>query len=332
MPSPTLDDFKYSVLGFFLVSALVTVARIALRVQKRMFWWDDFWAVVSLACFTTFVPGVFIIADGPLYPQPTRVAGYYMVGGFFYCTVWAARLSIIFTVVRIAPWASQKKVMVIIAISIFLQWALLMIQMFWVCEKGNTSWKEEQFALCPLGLHVAITQAVTETFSDVLLIAAPLWILRKVRVTSAVRFRLISVFMCSLATTMAALAHAILVIRLPGVWEAIVGSLEAGVALAVCNLSVIVPAIARVLGGDPEKYQDESKDYATATIGGTGASKNTRNLNNTMLSTFKVDPTASSGAVHVDVTVEQDQANWEAKKDIETGSRDDVYHLPLHKN
>ena len=164
------------------------------------------------------------------------------------------------------------------------------------------------------------------------MIVAPLWILRNVRVTSAVRFRLVSVFACSLATTFAALAHAVLVIRLPGVWEAIVGALEAGVALAVCNLSVIVPAIARLLGGDPEKYQDESKDYATATIGGTGASKNTRNLNNTMLSTFKVDPTASSGAVRVDVTVEQDQANWEAKKDVEAGSGDDVYHLPLHKN
>ena len=132
-------------------------------------------------------------------------------------------------------------------------------------------------------------------------------------------------------TTIAALAHAVLVIRLPGVWEAIVGALEAGVALAVCNLSVIVPALARLLGGDPEKYPDESKDYATATIGGSGSSKNTRNLNNTMLSTFKVDPTASSGAVRVDVTVEQDQANWEAKKDIEAGDGDDVYHIPLHK-
>lgn len=171
------------------------------------------------------------------------------------------------------------------------------------------------------------------TFSDILLIVAPLWILRNVRVTSAVRFRLISVFTCSIATTIAALAHAVLVIHLPGTWEAIIGALEASVALAVCNLSVIVPAIARCLGGDSEKYQDESKDYANATIGGSGGSKNTRNLNNTMLSTFRVDPTASSGAVRVDVTVEQDQANWEAKKDVETGSgEEDIYHLPLHKN
>jgi len=244
--------------------------------------------------------------------------------------------------------------MLVVAVVMLLQWVLLMVQMFWVCEKGDTSWKEAPFALCPLGLHVAITQAVSEyphcrllfisvqpllpfpsptaeTFSDVLLIVAPLWVLRDVRVTSAVRFRLISVFTCSLATTLAALAHAVLVIRVPGVWEAIVGALEAGVALAVCNLSVIVPAVARLFGADAEKY-DESGDYASATVGGSGGSKNTRSLNNTMLSTFKVDPTASSGAVRVDVIVEQDQTNWEAKKDVEAGNGEDIYHLPLHKN
>lgn len=287
---------------------------------------------------------------GPI-PPPTHSS--IAVAGFYYCTIWAARLSIIFTVVRIAPWASQKRIMLVVGLVLFLQWVLLMVQLFWVCEKGDTAWKDAPFALCPIGIRVAITQAVSkcslacwsdqsvskllflsslaETFSDVLLIIAPLWILRNVRVTSNVRFRLVSVFACSIATSIVGLVHAVLVIRVPGVWEAIAGALEAAVALAVCNLSVIVPAIARLFGGDAEKYE-ESRDYATTTIGGSGGSKNTRNLNNTMLSTFKVDPTASSGAVRVDVTVEQDQANWEAKKDVEAGNGEDIYHLPLHKN
>ena len=52
--------------------------------------------------------------------------------------------------------------MLVVAFVIFFQWALLMVQMFWVCEKGNTSWKDAPFALCPLGPHVAITQVVSE--------------------------------------------------------------------------------------------------------------------------------------------------------------------------
>lgn len=183
---------------FFLISGLITVVRIALRVQKRMFWWDDFWALVSLACFTTFVPGMLnfllspfriiltslkVFLSSPTVPLtrcehvspviiwvswnilrlvslPTHPP--ITVGGFYYCTVWAARLSIIFTVVRIAPWGSQKRVMLVVALVMFFQWVLLMVQMFWVCEKGDTAWKEALFALCPLGLHVAITQAVSE--------------------------------------------------------------------------------------------------------------------------------------------------------------------------
>ena len=46
-----------SALSFFLISALITVARLALRLRARVFWWDDFWATTALACFATFVPG-----------------------------------------------------------------------------------------------------------------------------------------------------------------------------------------------------------------------------------------------------------------------------------
>ena len=53
-------------LGFFIVSGLITAARLGLRLQKRMFWWDDFWAVVSLAFYTAFVPG----KPGPLSHLP----------------------------------------------------------------------------------------------------------------------------------------------------------------------------------------------------------------------------------------------------------------------
>lgn len=103
--------------------------------------------------------GEFEASMHPIAPSTHRLI---IVGGFYYCTIWAARLSIIFTVVRIAPWASQKRVMLVVALVIFLQWLLLMVQMFWVCEKGDTAWKEAPFALCPLGLDVAITQAVSE--------------------------------------------------------------------------------------------------------------------------------------------------------------------------
>jgi len=62
-----------------------------------------------------------------------------------------------------------------------------------------------------------------ETISDVILVVAPLWILRDVRLSSGLRTRLIAIFSCSIMTTMAGLAHAILVLRMPGAVEATMG-------------------------------------------------------------------------------------------------------------
>lgn len=56
------------------------------------------------------------------------------------------------------------------------------------------------------------------------LVFSPLWLLRKVNVNRGLRFRLLSAFFVSIATTIAAVAHAILVIALPGAYEVIVST------------------------------------------------------------------------------------------------------------
>ena len=141
-----------------------------------------------------------------------------------------------------------------------------------------------------------------ETFSDILLVLAPLWILRNVRTTRAVRFRLISIFTCSLVTTIAALAHAITIIKAPGIWEAISGALEAAIALGVCNLSVIVPAFVVLLRRRQEN-DDDDQEHTAETIGGFGGPKGPRDRDGTILITFTTDPTISTGIGHPDADI-----------------------------
>ncbi|KAF9648662.1 hypothetical protein BDM02DRAFT_3115143 [Thelephora ganbajun] len=250
-----LDEFKYSSLALFLVAATVTMVRLILFrfMRQRQWWWDDFFAFLGLLCLTTFVPGAFLMGEGPNIPRDLRIAAFYIVGFFFYSTIWSARLSIVFTVIRIAPWPSQIRVLLGVAVFFFLQWILLVTQMFWVCEKGNNSWKNKKYAQCVLGEAVGITQVATETVSDLILVVAPLWILRDIRISSGLRIRLIAVFSCSLITTMAGLAHAILVLKMPGALEAIMGAVENCVALSVCNLPVLVPAL--IIREEQDKFE-----------------------------------------------------------------------------
>lgn len=62
-----------------------------------------------------------------------------------------------------------------------------------------------------------------ETISDFILVVAPLWILKGVRVSSGLRIRLIAVFSCSMMTTIAGVVHAVMVLKMPGALEAIMG-------------------------------------------------------------------------------------------------------------
>jgi len=61
----------------------------------------------------------------------------------------------------------------------------------------------------------------------------------------------------SIATSIASVAHAILVVATPGVLETIFAGVEAAVSIIVCSMSVIIPAILRALGvGDPFMRED----------------------------------------------------------------------------
>lgn len=48
-----------------------------------------------------------------------------------------------------------------VAVFFFLQWILLVAQMFWVCGKGDTSWENHEYAQCVLGEAVGITQVTS---------------------------------------------------------------------------------------------------------------------------------------------------------------------------
>ena len=64
---------------------------------------------------------------------------------------------------------------------------------------------------------------VAEITSDFILVVAPLWILRGVRVSSGLRIRLIAIFSCSIMTTIVGVVHAVFVLKMPGALEAIMG-------------------------------------------------------------------------------------------------------------
>jgi hypothetical protein len=111
-----------------------------------------------------------------------------LVMSFAYSTVKSsssfgrgARISIALTMVRITPWKLQRTILLCtrilsrtsspccadlvssgVAFFFFLQFVMLTVQLFWVCELTYTGWKQIPGAICRVPQVVPISLVVSE--------------------------------------------------------------------------------------------------------------------------------------------------------------------------
>lgn len=107
------------------------------------------------------------------------------------------------------------------------------------------------------------------------------------------------------------------------------GAVEVGVALIVCNASVIIPVLARKFSTS-DTFQDSEREIQT--IGG-GSSGN-KNRNTTRLNALNMGEEGGETAIRVDVTVDQDRNNsrvWdlETKQATYVGDDESIIESPI---
>ncbi|KAG6868586.1 hypothetical protein C0993_000851 [Termitomyces sp. T159_Od127] len=247
-PSVTVHDVKVIGLAGPIFAAVVTLIRLFERIRLKRFGFDDSWAAFSMSILVVFVAALFVHLGDPTHlSHSTRVAMYYFLAQGFYGIVWTARMSILFSVVRITPEGSRlKKILYVLSMTFLVVWCVLFAQVFWVCET-EPSWKDSLAPQCALGRNVAIAQLISDIYADSILIAVPLRLLWNLEVSRSQRNRLFVVFTASIGTTIASLVHAYYVLRVGGLDEVFVAIIEQCVSLLVCNLAVIVGLTSRLV-------------------------------------------------------------------------------------
>ncbi|KIK65844.1 hypothetical protein GYMLUDRAFT_1027483 [Collybiopsis luxurians FD-317 M1] len=168
--SPRVDNkiFLSGCVGFSF-AAITTIVRLILRI--RYFGWDDALAGMALASLTVAaVAGIRFsqIDASSTIPQNSRVALYYTLEVIFDVTIWIARLSILFTVIRLG-W--YRKQLYTAAGCFVLVMLFLVAQVFWVCEARNRQdhWKEDPSPMCIGVASITITQVVSTCVSKLVI-------------------------------------------------------------------------------------------------------------------------------------------------------------------
>jgi hypothetical protein len=107
------------------------------------------------------IGGVFMHVEHPFdISRLNHMAAYYLTASTFYAIIWSARLSILFSIIRIDPdsFARQRlKWLAALFIGIF---AFLFAQLYWSCEGKHQDWKDTASPQCHLPKQVAICQLV----------------------------------------------------------------------------------------------------------------------------------------------------------------------------
>ncbi|KAJ7753174.1 hypothetical protein B0H16DRAFT_1544698 [Mycena metata] len=246
--------------SFFALGA--TVYRLYKR--RGRFGADDLWALFALVALIIQVVAVFLHIPLPnTLSNTTRIAVYYLTGTTFCLIIWASRLSILFSIVRIEPSATRRKLLFWISATFVASALFLVGQLFWLCE-ANPSWKsfKSPHAQCELPQQVAISQIVTDVISDSILLLAPLPLFRSLR-DKSLNHKLTLMFSTCVVTTIVSLVHAAFILKDYDMKILISAIVEACLSLIVANIPVVITTTIDVVGEPDHAQNGETVQFSS---------------------------------------------------------------------
>jgi len=242
MISP-LVQLKITEVVCSVVATGTTLAR--LFVRRRDLWWDDGWAFLSMIFLFVQIAGIFMHTPDPAdLPRLDRIAAYYIIAFTFYAVIWSARLSILFSVIRIDRDPKSQRKLYFIAGLFMLALLVLMGQLMWVCEPLQ-HWKDAASPQCPLTKQVAILQLVTDVLADLTLLIAPLRLVYGIT-DRHLRNRLVIIFSTCVVTTIISMVHATYILTVGGAKVVISALVEDNLSLIVANMPILILATFRL--------------------------------------------------------------------------------------
>lgn len=213
------------------IAIVCTIFRLVYRAWTRRIWWEDAWAASSLISDVVCLVWIWV-------PSPDLPA--WILAVALTSVLWAARMSVIFSIIRIANHSGskvQKWITHLIAVSFACMWVALLILKLDICI----------FQACQMSESVAVSQLITDVISDFSLVAAPVYLWKNVGLSRSRKILVLSSFGASIIITAMTIPHSIILFRPLTETTLIFAHVKAAVSLIICNVLVIVTFACRVL-------------------------------------------------------------------------------------
>ncbi|KAG2090067.1 hypothetical protein BD769DRAFT_416289 [Suillus cothurnatus] len=211
------------------IAILCTIFRLAYRGWMRNLWWEDAWAAFAL------IEDAVCLAC--IWHDSLRITSWILVVTFI-SVPWAARMSIIFSIIRITNHTSSKihrQIIYAIAVSFAFMWVALLTHRITRCALHS----------CFMGKSAVLSRLITDVIADIFLVAAPLYLWSNVGLLRSTKILVLSAFSASLLNIAITVPHSIVLLeghKIGGI-VIIVPHIKAALSLVVCDLLVIATAV-----------------------------------------------------------------------------------------
>ncbi|KAJ8592509.1 hypothetical protein M405DRAFT_46246 [Rhizopogon salebrosus TDB-379] len=246
---PSLTTLQVVVTTFHILAIIISTFRLAYRQSKHLLWWDDaFTAAAMITDGMTLVLVWLVMAPPPFHESDqVRVAARWSMIFSFTTSLWLARLSIVFSIMRLAPREHRMRKIAKWSAAIFAGLCIvLLIQKTYICAHDASWYHNQRIIDCRLGSSVAAVQFATDFVSDIALVFMSTRLLREIHLPMGQRILIISVFSTSIIISLVSIVHVIFAAQTDVYMQSITAQLELALSLIVCNLLVIVTYIYRV--------------------------------------------------------------------------------------
>ncbi|KAG2346165.1 hypothetical protein BDR05DRAFT_67365 [Suillus weaverae] len=221
---------RLSVVGLVSHSIAIfcTIFRLVYRGWTRHLWWEDAWAAFALISDVVCLACIWV----------DKRLSFWILTVAFASVLWAARMSVIFSIIRITNHSSFKihrQITYLIAVSFACTWAAVLAHRITLCA----------FHSCRMGKSVAISLLITDIVADISLVAVPLHLWRNVGLSRNRKILVLSAFSASLLITAITIPHSIILLKVNNIdaITLIFSHVKSALSLVVCNLLVIVTFI-----------------------------------------------------------------------------------------
>ncbi|TFK36605.1 hypothetical protein BDQ12DRAFT_686710 [Crucibulum laeve] len=250
-----------SIITFHGLAIICTIFRLGHRWRRQRLWWDDFWAFISLI---SLIPMLLVFILMPYIANLKNLAmwnAWRMTSIILFTTVlWASRLTVAVTIVRLQPKGSLRRYSKAASVVFILIWLGMVLQKIFMCgDVGHTP-----VGYCPVPRTNGITELATDILADLWLIGGPAYMLLQMRLPRNDNRLLFVIFACGILTTVASIVHSVYILLGQPIAIGLTAHIQAGVSVSVCNLLVVATYFYRIFRNGEASVADSTSDSTSS--------------------------------------------------------------------